>query len=311
MTFSFSHGKMKPLKALLILDIVFGHLMYYVDYPVFHLFHELGASCVAVFFFVSGYGLYKSWKRKRNQYLDDFFSSRVLRVLVPAICCFVLHIILCGTNGIDLCTIAKRTITQGITVPMHYWFVIAIVFFYLLFYTCFRWITQSFRITALYIGSFVFILLAIILHYDRCWWVCALAFPTGLTFSKYETIIRDSFGNNLKSILKGIMIGVLSFFVFYLPNNQYLWPFCYVSISWIVALLVSSIPLDKVRLPILNFIGTSSFEIYLTHITILNYLRGEQFYIRQDWLYLLLSLSITILLSFVLNRFFSIILPKH
>ena len=123
---------MRPLKALLALTIVLGHFFYYSDNPVFTPFHELAATAVAMFFFISGFGLVRSWQNKGDGYLQSFFKSRLSKVLIPAIIFLIIHLLIIGNNGVSFHDRLKQLVMEGHAYPPQYWFIFVIIFDYIL-----------------------------------------------------------------------------------------------------------------------------------------------------------------------------------
>lgn len=292
---------MKPLKAVLVLIIVLGHITYYLDGSVFRVFHQLGAPAVAVFFFVSGFGLVKSWQLKGRSYLRGFFRHRILRILIPALFMLLIHLLLCGSGGKDLPGMLEQLVKYGVTVPPQFWFLFVILFDYLLFWCCYRWRPSGFHLPALFIGAVIFIIGTAVAGYDRCWWICELAFPAGAAFAQYEGGISRYFGKSPLRFAFGLVLGSVFFIGTFLTRSPYIWTLSYVAICWIVALIVSAVPFDRVRWPILGFLGMVSYEIYLSHITALDFLRGRLVCIDQNWLYVLLAIAMTVSLSWLVH----------
>lgn len=301
---------MKPLKAVLVLIIVLGHISYYLDGPVFQAFHQLGAPAVAFFFFISGFGLFRSWQMKGPSYLRGFFRSRILRILLPALILLLIHLLLCGSGGKDLSGMLEQLVKYGVTVPPQFWFLFVILFDYLLFWCTFRWLPSDLHIPVLFIGAILFIAGTVLAGYDRCWWICELAFPAGAAFAQHEDGISRFFGKSPLLFALGLVLGSVFFIGTFLTRSPYIWTLSYVAICWIVALIVSAVPFDRVRWPVLGFLGTVSYEIYLSHITALDFLRSGRGYVGQNWLYILLAFALTLFLSGLVHFLCARLFPK-
>lgn len=302
---------MKPLKAVFVLIIVLGHISYYLDAPVFRVFHQLGAPAVAVFFFVSGFGLVRSFQMKGKGYLQGFFRSRILRILLPALVLFFVHLLLCGNGGKSFPEMLEQLFKYGITIPPQYWFLFVILFDYLLFWCTFRWLPSDFHLPVLFIGAILFIAGTVLAGYDRCWWICGLTFPTGAVFAQHEDRIRLFLGKSPLRFTLGMVLGSVLLIVTFLTHSPFVWTLSYVAICWIVALIVSAVPFDRVRWPVLGFLGTVSYEIYLSHITALDFLRSGRVYVSQNWLYILLAFALTLFLSGLVHFLCARLFPKR
>lgn len=101
------------------------------------IFTTLGFYPVAFFFFCSGYGLVKSWLSKPN-YIENFWKKRMVKILCPYVIANVLYLIVkLALNDMDGLTSFKSFVSGG-GVVKYSWYVIAIIYFYIAFYLCFR-----------------------------------------------------------------------------------------------------------------------------------------------------------------------------
>lgn len=187
-------------------------------------FREIGFCFVAIFFFVSGYGLIKSLETKPN-YLKNFLRRRILPIVI---CFYVMnlfyiafHLVL-GTQMPVSEWICK--ITGVALLNDNAWFVPVIIVMYLAFYAAFkdeenrkRAFAFVFAVIALQIGWFLFnkhfpwwwgehdwwkkpgaLFTApwykqiVALWYEGEWWVnSTIAFFIGMVFAKNEKSIFD------------------------------------------------------------------------------------------------------------------------
>ena len=294
MTLTFSKAKMLPLKAVLIFIIVLGHFVYYSESPVFNIFHELGTSAVAMFFFMSGFGCIRSWQLKGQSYLDGFFKSRILSILFPAIVFFLIH------------SFWERSFAM----PPQYWFLWVILFDYLLFWCCYKFIAPSWRLPVLIIGCLLLMATTITAGFDRCWWICGLSFPTGCLFAHVEDCLAKSCADKPFRFLAWLMAGIVLFTGAYLTRQPLIWPVCYIGIPWTLALLISVIPLDSLKLPVLWFLGSISFEMYLSHVTVLEILHQVPAISAHTWTFVVVVLLLTISVSYVVHRLCSLAFRK-
>ena len=104
---AFSVEATLPLRGLLAFGIVLHHISLRVtqqfsDMPVMDQFALWGAPIVAVFFFLSGYGLMKSLQVKGPSYLAGFLKKRLSKVALPFTLCSLVYstakIVLWGGN---------------------------------------------------------------------------------------------------------------------------------------------------------------------------------------------------------------------
>lgn len=82
-----------PLRGVLAMGIVIHHISLRVvdaipgGMWIFPQFQFWGAPIVAVFFFLSGYGLMVSLITKGENYLDGFLKKRLLKIVLPLVLC--------------------------------------------------------------------------------------------------------------------------------------------------------------------------------------------------------------------------------
>ena len=98
MTLAFANSKMPPVRALLVLCIVLGHFSFY-GVPALGAFRSIAPPAVALFLFISGFGLTRSFRTKGADYLQGFFTRRVFRIVLPALLVVLLHLLLGGGSA--------------------------------------------------------------------------------------------------------------------------------------------------------------------------------------------------------------------
>jgi peptidoglycan/LPS O-acetylase OafA/YrhL len=309
MTLDFGNSKMPPVRAILALIIVLGHFSFFGVESLVPL-RNLAPPAVAMFLFISGYGLTRSFKMKGNTYLGGFFRKRMVKILFPAILVAGLHSLLCGGSGAGIGERVQRIVTGGNTYLPHYWFVWAIVFDYLLFWVCHKLFRNPVAKYSILAGVILFTLTTAHAGFDRCWWICSLAFPTGVFFAEYETPLFTFCSKKEVYYWLTLFVFAIAFVVCYLTRNPAIWTLCYVFIPIIVALIIARIPLGRFRLRVLCFVGSVSYEIYLIHITVMNFLRGNNIYLSSDLVFVAAVLCITIGTAYGIHFLDRIITPK-
>lgn len=292
MTLEFGNDKMPPVRAVLAFAIVLGHFSY-CGVSALTPIRNLAPPAVAMFFFISGYGLTWSFNKKGAGYLHGFFRKRMLRILLPAALVACIHFLLCGGNGTGLMEHVHRLATKGNTLLPHFWFVWAILFDYLLFWIGHKFLPPRWARLLILAGIVAFMFGTASAGFDRCWWVCSLAFPAGIYFSQHAARVF-MFCEKNPLYYWGLLVSFgLAIVVCFLTGSLALRPLCFLFSSLLGALLVASLPIDRLRLPVLRFLGTISYEIYLTHITVMYCLRGNTIHIESQVLYILAVLAVT------------------
>ncbi len=279
---AFTREKTIPIRAICALVIVAGHLAIPVGSRWLQPFLELAACSVAIFLFISGYGLAKSYTAKGASYLETFFTKRVWKVLWPAIVALVLWYILVPDPNRNCLNDLYMTFRRGSPPLAQLWYVIEILFFYLSFWASYRFLPHRWRVPALWLCAILLIITTLSLGFTRNWWVHAFAFPAGVSYMYLEENIL-SWANERKANSLLALIALLAFFVlFYLSGNQYLWILCYVVVPLACTVVSSLLPIEKLNGPIIRFLGKVSYEIYLFHGIAIAVLRGSRIYIQSD-----------------------------
>ena len=263
--------------------------------PGLEFFVPLGFMFTAVFFMCSGYGLYKSYKNK-NDYLRGFIRRRILPLVIAFYVTgwifFIARIVMKEkmTGWKIFCYVT------GWGLPNLYsWFMIALAYFYLVYYVCFRFLPKEWmKIGGTVLGVFLWTLLGTILNHPSQYWMrgewwynCVHLFWIGMIFAKNEGRIVGRMKKHyaLKLILlwigtfvffniSRICEGVFSYYGEYNPTLSqtmvvlFRW-ICLISqmlatTIFIFAILVLNLKL-RIGNRLLGLMGTITMEFYLIH----------------------------------------------
>lgn len=304
---SFGKDKMLPLKAVLALLIVADHLTFSVDAAWLMPFRKWGAPIVSLFFFISGYGLDKSYLAKGEKYLQGFFKRRMLKVIVPALIVFGLYCLICWKSH-DVIAEVRNWLVYGSFPLPNYWFVGEIIFMYIAFWLSFKCFSGRWKQVVLLVLTAVLTVVPILIGYDRCWWVGTFAFPAGVLFSEYESAIKDRAMKSLWSYSIAVGICLALVFLLYISNNQYLFIGCYISIPVCLALVLGRLKYGAKTCSVISFLGNISYEIFLCQCICIEFLRSDRVFIHSDILFILAVYAMVIVLAYVANRLTKILL---
>ena len=133
---SFSLEKANALKGIMAILIVITHIGNEFSRNGLNIssFTNFGAVCVSTFFFISGYGLIKSYKKKGEDYLKSFFSRRFIRLLPPIVIATSLWLFVkCMFYGYEIGNVFTD-FSEGITPLPNSWFIYIIMLLYPAFY---------------------------------------------------------------------------------------------------------------------------------------------------------------------------------
>lgn len=310
-----------------------------------NVFSDTGFLFVGVFFFWSGYGLFKSFKSKQK-YLSGFISKRVVPVLVPyVIVCFLFTLERIFVFKEKMPLWFKITNFTGITIGYYFgWYIQAIVVFYLVFYFAFKYSRYDFdAILYVFAGVLLWVVAGLIIDHNdyfmrgQWWYNSTMLFPFGVLFAKNESKIIEFLKKRFKILVpSSIILFFLSFFFsrfmesiggYYgemmgFPfSKKILYRILTLTPQLLAAAIFTLILLlicmkAKFHNKVLDFLGSHTLEIYLTHAFFLeffaisyNYKRDSIFYARP-WLLLLVTFILTIPTAVLLKKACNLICKK-
>ncbi len=299
-------------------------------------FIRTGFLFVAVFFFWSGFGLYKSFVNKPD-YLKGFFRRRIVPVWVPyAVVCplfTLLRIFLLGEKMSPLYLVTNLTgLTLGYTFG---WYVQTIVIFYGLFAMAFGLCSDRKKAAGVIAaGVAVWTVTGLFVDHNdwflrgEWWYNSVLLFPLGIITAQNEEKLFRFFKKNYTPCLiiaflsSALLITGAHFAEAYLGYYGETWaPFglkmefrlityLFQALSAVALVWLMMLGAMKIRIGnrVLEFCGNHTLEIYLTHafplesLGLLYNYSAESFFFRRPWLLLLAVLVATFVLSVLLKK---------
>lgn len=295
----------------------------------------MGILFTGIFFFLSGYGLYLSYKNKEN-YLDGFLTKRLTGILIPYffanVICLLVNIIFAEMKYTSIQVLTSLT---GYTlVNPNAWFVVELIFLYIFFYIAFKKCKSektAMRVVA--IATAVLIIISLFLGHDRgslgghwfmgeWWYNSTIMFVVGMYFAKYINKIVKYMNDNYTRLL----IFSIGFFAVSMAADYFMLKYCgyYVetdsyrgNLEKFLTLIVQTysvvsfgllILLINLRVkfgnPILNFISKMSFELYLMHGMVVYFFEGS---LRRETLPYMLYFLFVFALSLVIAFLFKLL----
>ena len=299
------------LKGLLALGIVFHHLSQWVTTGTeFVNFKYMGTYIVSVFFFISGYGLYVQNNRKED-YLDNFLSKRLSKILTPFIAISSIYLIYRNINGQALTiTFFVDLFKKGSTVIYNGWFVDIIILMYVFFYISFKIFSNG--TVAILVNTLLivgYIILAIKLGYGFWWYNSSLPFVLGLLWAKNKKYI-DGILNKYYFIILVCITGLLFIshqYSFVLKKLHIVDSVSYgfaANIDNIIFIIFFILMARKIDFSnkYLLFLGKISFELYMIHGLVMS-IFGKYFVTSRlnDVIFTILVLIVSISLAWLIN----------
>lgn len=230
---------------------------------------QFGYLSVSIFFFLSGYGL---WKRSKenSHYLNTFLKNRVLFLYLQYVLVlfFYTALFLIRDSKVDFSTFVQSFLFGKTLVP-YGWYFQAITVFYFIFYLACRFLDKRIQIVGIACGLCLYSILCAFWKLSTTWYETSFAFLTGMLLVQYEYKIEyillrrilekciGLFFLTLITILLGAYKSLGCFAVFFKMSSAVL--FCL--LVYYVSIVCSKFEYSFVAV-FLKKIGTISLEIY-------------------------------------------------
>lgn len=301
--------KGKSFRVILALAVACHHLAEETgDSSPFHIFAFLGFLPVAYFFFLSGYGLQKSYAVKKN-YRASIPRKRIPSVLVPYLAVVALYWGMSAVEGEPYSVMeVLRSFAIGDPIARFTWYIVFVLVLYVGFYL----------VTALYRGNQlrgVFwnaLYLAVCMQLFRQWgfgfhWInSCITYPLGVLWAMKEDRWLPWVQKHFP-LLAAVLLPVFGI--------VFLGAMALVDRDWILALFWPSAVLFTAVCLLLQMkvtfgnrflrtLGDCSMEIYMLHGLFMNLYRGSRIYMESPVLWSTAVLSSTCLAAWGLHRLF-------
>ncbi|MCR5283206.1 MAG: acyltransferase [Lachnospiraceae bacterium] len=278
----------------------------------------VGYLCVAAFFFCSGYGVYTA--HFKEGFFDHFTRRRILPVITPMIIMWLVFFIIEKVRHIAV----QKPVWLG--TYNYIWYVPAMVYLYYLFYLSFRLIKKEWlAMTVMILGTMLHFLLCMLFGPGTWWYNTPFLFVLGIVAARHKEGMLALFQKiyPLWLILSFVITlcgfayanyysVVISLLGIRYTESGHFWGeligqlISAASFVWFVLLAGMKIRIGN---PILKFLGSFTLEFYLVHplfiqlfgFAFVNDMTKPIFYIRNQFLYVLLSILLTIPLAYGLH----------
>ena len=291
-----------PLRGVLAILIVIHHWSKSeaatAAPSIVHQFSVWGNLVVAAFFFLSGYGIMRSFNENRDVYMNGFIGKRTLKILPPFLIVILLYLSYASIH--QNCNAFWLFLSgQFHSSLINMWFVYLLFALYLLFFCSVHFfrgmkILLFFQLTA--ICAYSGFLYAF--HLPNYWYISVFAFIVGEYWSIQEYWMKAIILKRPQISLWTSFAVLLLFDMTYLATES---PLAIVVMCCILPLLIVEFVyfLNNLNSPVMNFLGTISYEIYLTHGVFIDLLSKGA--IENIWTLFLAVLSISTVSAWILH----------
>ncbi len=177
-----------PLRGILILLVLVTHIPFWR--PL-----QLGTPAVAVFLFLSGYGMVKSYESRGESYIKGHFARTCKKLLKPYVFCAIVGTLFSVASGIYKGDIASRFI-EGVALMRHgylnfvlpySWFAWELVLLAALFGCAYRFKQRVCQRVVIWVGLVsYYVLFRYVLHFADSWYISLWAFGLGCIYCEFE-----------------------------------------------------------------------------------------------------------------------------
>lgn len=305
-------------KGIFAVVVMLHHLSQRINpvYP-YKEFLDMGYLAVAVFFFLSGYGL-----QKKNitdpLYSKGFLLKRLPAVIIPAIIVAAIFWIKAAMSGIyhSIPSILFSVWTGNTFVP-NSWYIVNIVAFYVVFGILMKVFKKS---NFLIIGSVVFyiawVLWCFVTNHGLWWYSATHLLVVGLFWATYEKELMHFIRKVYFVIAPLIWFSFLLIFGFRNKIIALPVPGIEIMIRPVTsAFFVAGLFLFSMKFQTGNkatkFLGKISYEIYLIHGFFILVFRGNNINIENDFIFMIAVMCATIIGAFIFNKINEFLLKQN
>jgi len=304
----------RSLRGFLAIMAVLQHISERVtDSGFFSILFHVGYMIVALFFFLSGYGLMTQYVKKGRKYFDGFFKNRILYLMIIYLTVTIIFAFFNMAMGEDV-SINSILISfiNGHPTARHSWYILVQLLFYFVFWIAYiiNPHVEIMFVSTLLGVTFVTVLL-FVLGYSPIWCMSNFAFVLGVFWAiKKDNIFYFVSNHYVLSILVSLSLFILSSMLPNIVGRIYL-TYQVDNILYTLFRVISSCAITVVCLLIMlkisfvskiwNFLGKISLEIYLLHALAYSFLRSSYIYVENNVVWTIGTLVISIFIAYIGN----------
>lgn len=315
-----SNKSTKSLKGLLALLIIFHHVSQKITTGEnFSNFEYMGRYIVALFFFLSGYGLYFQYSNNEN-YMENFLRKRLVRIFIPFFVFIVIYVFYRATLGevvnVDFFLSFWRDHSN---IVYNGWFVNSIIVLYVIFYVSFKMKDSKSSFYMLTFLTLVYIFLKAYQNHGDWEYVSIMAFLLGIFWMKNRTSIDKYIEENYFVFLVSfsILMYVFRHYEAIMKNigitNKYVYYGIVGNLCTMIFVVYFLLLTNKLNFSnkYLDFLGNISFELYMIHGLIMHCL--GKFFVSSpvnDVIYTIVVLLVSIVFAYYIKKLIIVIEKK-
>lgn len=308
----------KKINGFFVLIVFLSHTIQYINYSdlwidKYGLFiiTNIGQLMVTTFLFFSGYGIYESIKKKKENYIDSIPKKRILKTLFKFDIAVLIFLIVSCVLDIkyDLKTILLSFLGWE-SVGNSNWYIFAIIVLYLITYIVFKLVKTKEVIKLSIITLLTLVYMIVMSKFKEQWWYnTVLCYPLGMWFSLYKLKIESVFKNKSKYYYMAVIISIVLLCVSLIyRKNIYVFSTMYVAF-FIISIVLISMKI-KLNSKFFEFMGNNVFYIYIYQRLPMIILLKYNLCFNNRYIFLIISFISTIAICIILNNFRNIHFKK-
>lgn len=294
--------KAKAMRGTLALVIVLHHISEnaLVRTPLLIQVNHFGYLCVAMFFFLSGYGLTVricNSPSDRNEYLSGLWKGRILYMLLIYVLVTLLFIAFKGL--LDVEDVSFRAVLNsfkiGNPVASNSWYILVLIVFYIFFWLSFS-ISSTVGKGIILTSVLVTILNVVFILSPLNWsgfYISSYAFPLGMLWAWKKDFGWQDYAQKHYILVCAVCLALLACFTIIHTSHARMFASCAFCL-----LLVATMMKFEFRGRLLHFLGEISLEIYLLQAIPMILLRNRYFYVDNDLLWGLMTFVLVVIIAY-------------
>ena len=292
------------IKGIAILMVIIGHISSVYGESVLN---YIGSFGVALFLFISGYGLAMSYNKNG---LKDFFKKRFINIFIPYVAITTIWIIVDLIKGVVYPFKTYVLLLIGFdynrTIDATMWYISFIILWYIVFYLVFKNVNKNFfKVIILFMISFIFFIFKksdIMIDFSWQWSLHAFTFSIGVASALYL--------KNMMDLRRILVLNITSLiFIVFLLNKIHESTYIQMSMNILITAFVITLEIiksNKIKHSKgLCLAGKYSYELYLLE----GYLT-RIFSLDNRIIALIIYIITLILLSYIIKKVFNIFFRK-
>lgn len=296
----FSKENSLIIRGISAAEIMLGHIGLATGSFILYPNRKAGVLFVGIFLALSGYGLMYS-REKNSDYMKGFLLKRLKSVLLPAYIVYFLFIVFKIIQTKQVLGIIDL-INPKVFFLNTNWYIWEIIFLYIVFYVCSRFVKQMTNLILCI--SIVFIFTAYFIGLDNPWYGSTLCFVFGMWYYENQKWVEKKVVDHYITILLlGLLITGGSILSFILLGNGSIFgnPIARnIASTAFVCVIISALYKVSVGNKVSAWCGRHSYEIYLFHIMYINILK--KYFLNNPLIYGISIVFATIVSSWIYKK---------